>query len=143
MIKTIYNKNTGQIVAVRGGTSVELQLSDRYATIEGRYDAATQYIDATGQVQDLPPKPQDDQTYKLNWTTKVWDPVVPAVTADSVRDQRNAWLQQIDSVSATRYASLTTEQQTQLQQYRSDLLAVPQQVDFPGNVAWPTKPTWL
>ena len=143
MIKTIYNKNTGQIVAVRGGNSIELSVPENYATVEGRYNAATQYIDATGQAQDLPPKPQDDQSYRLNWTTKVWELVVPPVTADSVRDQRNAFLQEIDSVSATRYASLTTEQQTELQQYRQALLAVPQQTGFPGTVTWPAKPTWL
>jgi hypothetical protein len=41
------------------------------------------------------------------------------------------------------YASLTTEQQTQLADYRQALLDVPAQSGFPENVSWPNKPGWL
>ena len=56
---------------------------------------------------------------------------------------RNQLLEEIDTISATRYASLTSEQQTELQAYRRALLAVPQQVGFPLTVEWPAKPIWL
>ena len=52
-------------------------------------------------------------------------------------------LSQVDRVNPIWYASLSAEQQSQLQQYRQDLLSVPEQSGFPGTIAWPTAPTWL
>jgi len=40
-----------------------------------------------------------------------------------------------------RWAELTTEQQNDWTQYRTDLLNVPQQSGFPNTITWPTKPT--
>jgi hypothetical protein len=39
-----------------------------------------------------------------------------------------------------RWADLTAAKQTEWSQYRTDLLAVPQQAGFPNNITWPTKP---
>lgn len=85
MIYTIYNTTTGQIAAVRSGTTNFLQIPQGYASIPGRYDALKQYIDAQGQPQDLPDMPRDDQTYRFDWTTRTWQ-VVPAEAA------KPAWL---------------------------------------------------
>jgi hypothetical protein len=41
------------------------------------------------------------------------------------------------------YASLTAQEQTELQQFRQELLDITQQPDFPGTVVWPSKPSWL
>lgn len=40
-----------------------------------------------------------------------------------------------------RWAELTTEQQNDWTQYRTDLLNVPQQAGFPNTITWPTKPS--
>lgn len=40
-----------------------------------------------------------------------------------------------------RWAELTTEQQNDWTQYRTDLLNVPQQSGFPNTITWPTKPS--
>ena len=39
-----------------------------------------------------------------------------------------------------RWADLTADKQAEWSQYRTDLLAVPQQDGFPNNITWPTKP---
>jgi hypothetical protein len=103
-----------------------------------------QYIDSHGQPQDLPQPPQDNNKYKFDWATKIYTLVVDPVTADTERAKRNAALiSTVDRVSATRYDSLTTEQQQELQTYRQALLDVPQQAGFPDTIEWPEKPEWL
>jgi hypothetical protein len=52
-------------------------------------------------------------------------------------------LEDIDRINPIWYASLNTDQQQQLIEYRQALLAVPQQSGFPETVTWPVKPTWL
>jgi hypothetical protein len=49
----------------------------------------------------------------------------------------------VDRINPIRYASLTTEQQQELIAYRQALLDVPQQAGWPGEIEWPTKPSWL
>jgi len=40
-----------------------------------------------------------------------------------------------------RWDDLTAEKQSELTQYRADLLGVPQQAGFPTDITWPTEPT--
>lgn len=141
MNQTIYNQITGQIIAVTN--RADAVLPDGHATIPGRFDASTQYVDQQGNIQDLPAQPQDDKKYIFDWSSKTWIEKPLIVTEDTQRQKRNALLTQVDEISATRYASLTLEQQTELQQYRQALLDVPQQAGFPESVTWPTKPAWL
>lgn len=64
--------------------------------------------------------------------------------ADGLRTLRNQQLKDnVDSVNPVRYATLTTDQQTELAAYRTALLNVPQQAGWPTTIEWPTKPTWL
>ena len=68
---------------------------------------------------------------------------VDAGIADAVRMDRNMRLEtEVDPVvsNALRWAEMSTEQQNLWAQYRTDLLNVPQQDEFPHNVTWPTKP---
>lgn len=141
MTYSIYNTTTGQIISITNRT--DSVLPDGFAVIAGRFDPTSQYIDNQGQVQSLPPEPEDANNYKLDWTTRTWIAKTKPVTEQTQRQQRDALLTEIDSISATRYASLTAEQQTELQQYRQALLDVPQQTGFPESVTWPEKPTWL
>jgi hypothetical protein len=74
-------------------------------------------------------------------------PYIPTTEelAQQVRGQRNALLQELDSIvgNPLRWASFSTEQQTELANYRQALLDVPQQTDFPDTVDFPVKPTIL
>lgn len=66
-----------------------------------------------------------------------------APTAAQVRGERDNILSTVvDPLVSNplRWADLTADQQTTWSQYRTDLLAVPQQSGFPTNITWPTKP---
>ena len=66
-----------------------------------------------------------------------------AATATQVRHERdNILVTVVDPLVSNplRWADLTADQQTAWCQYRTDLLAVPQQAGFPTNITWPTKP---
>ena len=64
-------------------------------------------------------------------------------TAAQVRGERdNILATVVDPLVSNplRWADLTSDKQTEWSQYRTDLLAVPQQSGFPTNITWPTKP---
>ena len=65
-----------------------------------------------------------------------------AAEVASVRSQRDALLLEVDAMVSNplRWADMTSEQQAEWTQYRTDLLNVPQQSGFPHTVSWPTKP---
>jgi len=71
-------------------------------------------------------------------------PYIPTTEelAAQVREQRDALLQELDSIvgNPLRWASFSTEQQTAWANYRQALLDVPQQAGFPNTITWPTKP---
>jgi hypothetical protein len=57
---------------------------------------------------------------------------------------RNKILQDtVDRVNPVRYAELTTEQRTEIAEYRQALLDVPTQSGWPTTIEWPTQPSWL
>lgn len=65
-----------------------------------------------------------------------------AALAVEVRADRDDRLLEVDVIAgnALRWAELTTDVQADWSNYRQELLDVPQQVGFPNNVTWPTKP---
>jgi len=66
-----------------------------------------------------------------------------AVTATSIRRERdNILVTVVDSLVSNplRWAGLTSEKQTEWENYRTNLLGVPQQSGFPNSITWPTKP---
>jgi hypothetical protein len=72
-------------------------------------------------------------------------PYVPTTEelAENVRFQRDALLQEVDSIVSNplRWASFSQAQQTAWADYRQALLDVPQQPGFPNTISWPTKPS--
>jgi hypothetical protein len=63
--------------------------------------------------------------------------------AELVRYERNALLTRVvDPIVSNplRWADLTPEQQQSWANYRRELLDITDQVGFPNNVVWPTKP---
>ena len=67
-----------------------------------------------------------------------------AATAAQVRGERdNILVTVVDPLVSNplRWADLTADQQTAWSQYRTDLLAVPQQAGFPTTITWPQEPS--
>ena len=67
-----------------------------------------------------------------------------ASTAAQVRSKRDDILVAVvDSLVSNplRWADLTSDKQAEWSQYRTDLLAVPQQAGFPNNITWPQEPS--
>lgn len=141
---TIYNPETGQIVGHINATddqTAQANLVD-CAWVPGIHDASLFYIDQ-GSVLALPNKPDNTQImWDFDWSNKSWVHNLSA-TALHVRNIRNNMLAIVDRVNPVWYDTLTQDQKTQLQNYRQDLLDVPQQAGFPVTVEWPAKPSWL
>lgn len=70
-------------------------------------------------------------------------PFTADVMPQHVRRIRDMLLADIDNITAVWYASLSADQQQELQAYRVALLGVPQQAGFPTLIEWPSKPQWL
>lgn len=141
---TTYDPATGQILSVlttNDPLQVQTNLADK-SYIVGDYNGQHYYVDQGQAVAKSANPSNDTNHYTFDYATKNWLLDVTK-TASKVRQYRSKLLLTVDLVSPVRYASLTTDQQTQLQQYRQALLDVPQQVSFPESVEWPAKPTWL
>lgn len=133
---TVYDPTTGEILYA--ATDVPADAS----YVAGSWSSLQYYI-ADGQLVNKPKDPSNSYTkYQFDYATKTWqlDSTLSEFYARQTRDQL---LSTIDRVNPIWYASLSAEQQSQLQQYRQDLLSVPQQLGFPGTITWPTQPTWL
>ena len=67
-----------------------------------------------------------------------------AATATQVRSERdNILTTVVDPLVSNplRWADLASDKQAEWSQYRTDLLAVPQQAGFPNNITWPQEPS--
>jgi hypothetical protein len=140
---TKYDSNTGEITSnlvITDAASLAANLPDQNY-ISGIYKTDEHYIDTNTKTPIAKPaKPSIKHTW--NAASKVWE-LDLASLAMSSRIQRNNLLLAVDLVNPLRYASLTADQQTELQKYRVDLLNVPQQSGFPETITWPTRPSWL
>jgi hypothetical protein len=141
---TIYNPNTGQIVSTiiaADWAQAQANLADQ-SYVEGSYSGRDYYVDQ-GQAVAKPDRPMGGfEHYYFDYNTKTWA-VDLEISGIQVRSERNRLLANIDRVNPIWYASLSSEQQQELVTYRQALLAVPQQSEFPAQVIWPAKPTWL
>ena len=110
-------------------------------SIAGAFNDQDHYVDlATKTVVEKPTQPTTNHYW--DWTTKSWLLDNQQATA-SARQQRNSLLSTVDRVNPVWYSTLTADQQQELQQYRTQLLNVPEQSGFPTTIDWPTKPSWL
>jgi hypothetical protein len=141
MIYTLYEPSTGHItnnLHIVSTDDLANYLGD-LAAISGEYNSDQYYIQDQTAVAKMP-KPGPEYSY--NYTDHTWE-INTAYQIKYARITRNQALTEIDAVSPVRYANLTTDQQTELQQYRQLLLDVPQQLAFPTVIDWPSRPTWL
>ncbi len=69
---------------------------------------------------------------------------VEALSWDDVRQERNLALSHTDKYTyADRWASLTTQQQTDISTFRSALRDIPQKYTKSEDVIFPLLPSWL
>ena len=137
MIYSTYDQTTGQILFTV--TNSEDTIPEN--TLAGAYNDNEHYYDITSQtVISKPKKPSNNHIWDI--TNKIWK-LDTNKLAKSIRRQRNLLLESVDRVNPVWYASLSSEQQSELQTYRIALLNVPQQAGFPDTIEWPSKPTWL
>jgi hypothetical protein len=141
MIYTLYEPATGHIVnnlQIDLPEQLEINLNGKLA-VEGNYNSDEYYIQA-GQPMAKEPKPAVH--YQYNYQTHAWE-IDEVYLMRMGRITRNNLLTAIDRINPVWYASLTADQQTELINYRTALLNVPQQSGFPVTIEWPTKPAWL
>ena len=64
-----------------------------------------------------------------------------AILAGELRNERNQLLLAVDALAgnALRWSELSPTEQTEVSNYRLELLDVPQQSGFPTTVVWPNK----
>ena len=140
---TYYNPDSGQIIGVIDTTDPELaqlHLADK-TWIQGEYNFDHYYI-TDGQPVPMPTRPHHSPDYDFDWTTHTWQLNTQKIS-DRIRADRNRELALVDRINPVWFNSLTTQQQTELAEYRQALLDVPQQSGFPTQVNWPAKPTWI
>jgi hypothetical protein len=137
MIYTTYDSSGEFVFSVADNGTYPIPAN----SIEGTYESHRSYFDFDQQqVVTKPEKPSNEHVW--NTDNKNWTLDLDLLTTNQ-RSKRNQLLLQVDRVNPVWYNSLSAQQQTELQTYRQALLDVPQQADFPANVVWPTKPTWL
>jgi hypothetical protein len=139
---TTYEPGSGQILAVYSISQsdlVDLNLQ-QHTWVEGEFSADKYYI-VDGQPVAMPQKP-DNPYACFDYATKSWQ-IDQSAMSHGLRTERNNLLTAVDRVNPVWFNSLTTQQQTELAEYRQALLAVPQQSGFPSQVNWPAKPTWI
>jgi len=67
-----------------------------------------------------------------------------AVAAANIRAERDYILSTVVDPMVSnpmRWASLSSDKQTEWSQYRTDLLDIPQQAGFPNSITWPDEPS--
>jgi hypothetical protein len=143
MIYTTYDPATGKIQATcTSSESVLPESTDTVGVIEGSYDARTNRV-VNGQIEPLPANPSDSSRYyEFDYVSGTWQ-LNSDISQVLSRVTRNKMLADIDRINPVWYASLASEQQTELVAYRQALLDVPQQEGFPAQLEWPAKPAWI
>lgn len=140
---TKYNPVSGEIISVLSITdqnSVAANLVDS-TYIEGYYDPEIYYINVDTKTP-IEKSTKPNNNYVWNADSKTWIVNLDDLIIEA-RTQRDYFLSLIDRVNPIWYSTLSTEQQQELQQYRQQLLDVPQQSGFPTSIEWPIKPSWI
>lgn len=136
---TVYNPDTGQILYAINGVDESYFTNESY--VLGMANDQEHYINLeTKSIVNKPQQPSLNHHWDVN--TKTWLFNNEQATQDN-RTKRNELLSQVDRVNPVWYSALTEQQQQELSTYRQQLLDVPQQAEFPVNIMWPTKPSWL
>lgn len=125
-MKTIYNKQTGEILGTISGVNAAVDNDDE-GFLDGQYDAL-EYKVVNGQA-----------VAKTDAEKQSYDDIRNADTIDSLRDRRNQMLSASDWTQSPD-SPLTDAKKAEWATYRQQLRDLPSTAD-PANPTWPTKPT--
>lgn len=125
-MKTIYNKQTGEILGIVSGANSAIDNDDE-GYLNGQYDAL-EYKVVNGQV-----------VAKTDAEKQSYDDTRNAETVDSLRDRRNVLLSQSDWTQSPD-SPLTDAKKAEWRTYRQALRDITNTSD-PANVTWPSKPS--
>jgi hypothetical protein len=126
-MKTIYNKQTGEILGIVSGANSAVDNDDE-GFLDGQYDAL-EYKVVNGQAVEK----TDAEKQSYNDTRN-------AETADSLRDRRNILLASSDWTQAAD-SPLTDAKKAEWATYRQQLRDLPANTSDPANPTWPTPPS--
>jgi len=104
------------------------------------------YINSLDTEDEIIETPQRPDCYH-DWIDGAWVENTTAKTAALTTEQRGERDKLLTFVvdpiisNPLRWADLTDAKRAEWTQYRTDLLNVPQQSEFPSTINWPTKPT--
>jgi hypothetical protein len=141
---TIYNIDTGRIISTgyTAGNTVPQNFMSGRSWVEGEIDGNKYYI-VDGLPVEYPPQPSElNVRYKFDWNTHQWV-VDLKETEIVVRRIRNQLFTVVDKINPMWYDSLSTAQKNQVSNFRSAVIAITDQPDFPLNIVWPEPPNWL
>lgn len=125
-MKTIYNKQTGEILGTISGVNAAVD-NDNEGFLDGQYDAL-EYKVVDGQA-----------VAKTDAEKQSYDATRNAETVDSLRDKRNVLLAQSDWTQSPD-SPLTDAKKQEWAVYRQQLRDMPSTAD-PENPTWPSQPT--
>jgi hypothetical protein len=125
-MKTIYNKQTGEILGTISGVNAAVD-NDNEGFLDGQYDAL-EYKVVNGQA-----------VAKTDAEKQSYDDTRNAETVDSLRDRRNILLAQSDWTQSPD-SPLTNAKKQEWAVYRQQLRDMPSTAD-PENLTWPSQPT--
>lgn len=126
-MKTIYNKQTGEILGTISGVNAAVDNDDE-GFLDGQYDAI-EYKVVDGQA-----------VAKTDAEKQSYDDTRNAETLDSLRDRRNALLAQSDWTQAND-SPLSASKRTEWATYRQSLRDLPNNTSDPANATFPTEPS--
>lgn len=126
-MKTIYKKQTGEILGTVSGVNSAVENDDE-GFLDGQYDAL-EYKVLNGQA-----------VAKTDAEKQSYDDARNAETIDSLRNKRNILLAQSDWTQAPD-TSLTDAKKAEWRTYRQSLRNLPENTSDPSNTLWPTRPS--
>jgi len=136
---TIFNEENIVSTLVVSEETLLLNINDGESYVEGYYPDDLHYV-KEGSIRSFPEKPEYPVNFNKDTEEWVWD---ETVSWGQLRDNRNNLLSEVVDLVVSnplRWASMTTEKQTEYTAYRQSLLDLPENTTDPRNPVWPTPP---
>lgn len=136
---TVFNENKIIKTLLCSEETLALNVGENENYVEGEFSDALYYI-KNNEIKEYPEKPEYPVNFNIDTEKWVWD---ETISWGALRDIRNTLLKEnVDSVVSNplRWASMTTEKQTEYTSYRQTLLDLPQNTEDPRNPNLPTPP---
>lgn len=138
-VYTIYDNNSIKMVFSGNEEIRDLNMSEGDFFIEGQFTDEYYYV-KNGTIKELPEKPEYPCEFDSITESWIWQ---EDISWNDLREERNLLLEQnfdVVAMNPFRWNSLSLEQQEAYSNYRQALLDLPNNLEDPRNVIWPTPP---